>query len=398
VTSSNVIIVGAGPVGLAAAYGLARAGVEVIVLEKEAGTNNSPRAMAYLYPVLEGFERWDLLDALRAEGVRAEGMNIIDYETGEQFRQYLDAIEGLVPYPYVLQLGQDQISRILLERLGGLANTVVRYGTEMTAIKQDDDGVRVTVTGLGGPETLAAAWVIGADGASSAVRRELGLDFDGFTWSDRFVATNIRYDFAGQGLPTANWRIDPVYGAVIAQINDTGLWRFTFREDADLPVDGLEERIHRHFETALPGGGDYELVQFAPYRMHQRAAETFRVGRVLLAGDAAHATNPIGGLGLTGGFLDAFVLAEALAAVIDGRVGGSVLDAYAEKRRRVFLDIVSPQASGYKRMVFDPPAGDGKAALLAQLRLLATDIELRREDLLRARAIVTPSLLTEGER
>lgn len=396
-TTSNVIVVGAGPVGLAVAYGLARSGVEVTVLEKAAGPGSSPRAMAYLYPVLDGFARWDLLDELRAEGVLCHGMNIIDHESGEHFPQYLDAIEGLVPYPFVLQLGQDQISRILRDRLAGHDNVVVHYGAEVSAIAPDGDDVRVTVSGAGGAEILRAHWVIGADGASSAVRRELGLEFEGFTWTDRFIATNLRYDFAAHGLPAANWRIDLVYGAVIAQINNDGLWRFTFREAADLPLDDLEERIHRHLATALPGGGEYDLVQYAPYRMHQRAAETFRVGRVLLAGDAAHVTNPIGGLGLTGGFLDAFVLSEALAAVIAGSADETVLDAYAQLRRRVFLDIVSPQATAYKQMVFDPPVGREKALLLDQLRTLATDTDLRRADLLRARAIVTPSLLAEPE-
>lgn len=396
VITSSVIVVGAGPVGLANAYGLARAGVEVTVLEKDPAPMSTPRAMAYLYPALEGFARWELLDDLKAEGIRSEGMNVIDHESGEHFPQSLDAITDDVPYPYVLQLGQDQVSRILLDRLDRFDHATVRYGAEVSGLEQDDDGVRVTLVGPDGPETLSAGWVIGTDGAGSVIRRTLGLDFDGFTWDDRFVATNVRYDFAAHGLTVANWRVDPVYGAVIAQINDTGLWRFTFREDADLPVEGLEERIHQHFATGLPGGGDYELVQFAPYRMHQRAAETFRVGRVLLAGDAAHVTNPIGGLGLTGGFLDSFVLAEALAAVIAGTAEPSVLDAYAEKRRRVFLDIVSPQATEYKQMVFDPPEGEARGGLRAQLRTLSTDRALRREDLLRARAIVTPSVLTES--
>lgn len=392
-TSSDVIVVGAGPVGLAVAYGLARAGAGVTVLERAGALSESPRAMAYLYPVLDGFAAWDLLAELQAEGVHCRGMNIIDHESGEQFPQYLDAIEGLVAHPFVLQLGQDQISRILLGRLAGCGRAVVRYGAGVDAVGQDGDSVQVQISGPGGPEVLRAGWVVGADGAGSTVRAALGLEFSGFTWPDRFVATNIRYDFGAQGLPAANWRIDPVYGAVIAQINTAGLWRFTFREDAGLPLEGLEERIHRHFATALPGGGGYDLVQYAPYRMHQRAAGTFRAGRVLLAGDAAHVTNPIGGLGLTGGFLDAFVLAEALAAVITGEAAETVLDAYAQQRRQVFLDIVSPQATAYKKMVFDPPAGQAKTALLGQLRALSTNPGLRREDLLRARAIVTPSLL-----
>lgn len=394
-TSSSVIIAGAGPVGLATAFGLAKAGVDVTVLDKEHAVSTAPRAMAYLYPVLDGFERLGILDDLRAEGVHGEGMNLIDHETGEHFPQTLDAIAGLVPHPYTLHLGQDQVSRILLRHLAAHPNAEVRYGTEVTSVVPDGEDVRVAATGPDGETVLLrAGWVIGADGANSAVRESLGLGFDGFTWPDRFISTNIRYDFAAQGLRPANWRIDPVYGAVIAQITSAGLWRFTFRESDELPLDGLEERIHEHFATALPGRGEYELVQYAPYRMHQRAAGAFRVGRVLLAGDAAHITNPIGGLGLTSGFLDSFVLTEALAAVIAGTADDSVLDAYAEQRRRIFLDIVSPAATANKRMVFDPPAGEGKDALLSRLRELSRDAAERRADLLGMRAMVTPSLLT----
>ena len=186
--------------------------------------------------------------------------------------------------------------------------------------------------------------------------------------------------------------LDPVYGAVIAKINHEKLWRFTFREEGDLPAEGLEARVHEHFRTALPSG-DYELALFQQYRMHQRAADSFRVGRVLLAGDAAHITNPIGGLGLTGGFLDSFVLSEALAAVIGGSADESVLDVYAEERRRVFLEMVSPAATQNKKMLFDAHPAAEKQALLAGMRHLSTDAEARRADLLMMRGLVTPSVL-----
>ncbi|MFD0692387.1 FAD-dependent oxidoreductase [Actinomadura fibrosa] len=391
---SPVIVVGGGPVGLTTAFGLAQAGVsEVLVLDRDTAVGTAPRAMVYLFPVLEGFDRLGLLGDLQAEAVRGPGVTFLDHATGEHFPQMVDVLEGVVAHPYALHLGQDQVSRILLRRLADFPGVRVRYGTEVTGLTQDEDGVSVRVRTAEGEGTLRAAWVVGADGAGSSVRRGLGLEFEGFTWPDRFISTNVRYDFMARGLPIASWRIDQVYGAVIAQINGSGLWRFTFREAGDLPDEGLEQRIHEHFATALPGGGEYELVQFAPYRMHQRAATTFRVGRVVLAGDAAHVTNPIGALGLTGGFLDGFVLSEALAAVIAGQVDESVLDAYAEARRRVFLDRVSPRASQTKRLVFDLPPGPEKEAALAHLRHLSTDRDARREDQLAMRAMATPSLL-----
>ncbi|MFF3505528.1 FAD-dependent oxidoreductase [Streptomyces sp. NPDC003247] len=394
-TDVDVIVVGAGPVGLAVALGLARSGVSTVVLDKAGELNTAPRAMAYLHPVLPGLEALGVLDDLRKLGHEGPGINFIDHATGEHLPQNLDVLVGHFPHPYALQLGQGDVGRTLLEHTSALG-VEVRWSTEVTDVVQDDEGVTVTCAGPEGPQSVRGRWAVAADGASSTIREKLlKLPYDGFTWPDRFVSTNIHYDFAAHGLPSANWRIDGELGAIIARIDRTGLWRYTFRESADLPVEGLEERIHKHFERGL-FGGDYELVQFAPYRMHQRCADDFRHGRILLAGDAAHITNPVGGLGLTGGLLDAFVLYEALAATVRGLTSDAVLDEYAAKRRTVWTDIVSPTASGLKRLVFDTPVGEARDQALAGLRATADDPDLRRENLLAQCAIATPSVLPAG--
>ena len=246
----------------------------------------------------------------------------------------------------------------------------------------------------GTPSTLRAGWVIGADGARSAVRQALGLAFDGMTWPERFVATNVLYDFGALGYGPGNFLIDPDHGAVIARIDNDGLWRCTYCEDLTLPEETIPERMPAYFRTILPPDADMpEVVQWSPYRMHQRAAERMRDGRVLLAGDAAHATNPTGGLGLTSGMLDTFVLYDALAAVIGGAVGDEVLDRYSEERLRVFTEIASPQASEWKRLVFhsdDPARLEGD---LGMLRTVASDPDARREGFLSMQALKTPSLV-----
>jgi 3-(3-hydroxy-phenyl)propionate hydroxylase len=392
-TDPTVIVAGGGPVGLATAYGLATAGVDVTVLDKNDSVLTAPRAMAYLFFVHDGFERLGILDDLHAEAVVGDGINFIDWESGEEFHSALDAVGDDVAHPYTLHLGQDQISRILLRRLQALPNVEVRYGLEVSGVAQDDDGVTVTTIGPEGETQLRSAWLIGADGANSSVRKLVGLGFDGMTWPDRFISTNVTADLESAGLRIANWRIDPVYGAILAKINADDLWRFTFPESGDLSDEGLEDRIHEHFAVGMPGHVDYELVQFQPYRMHQRAAKTFRLGRVLLAGDAAHITNPVGGLGLTGGFLDSFVLSEALAAVIHGSIGDEVLDEYSDKRRDVFLHIASPAATANKKMLFDPHPAEAKQQLLAGLRHMSQDRVARRKDLLQMLGLITPSLL-----
>lgn len=398
-TDTDVVVVGAGPVGLATALGLARAGVRSVVLDAAAGLNTSPRAMAYLHPVLPGLDALGVLPDLKAIGLEGPGINFIDMASGEHFHQKLDVLRGVVEHPYALQLGQGDVGAVLLRHLAAYPGTEVRWDSRVTGVVNGEAGVEVTCQApAGATGTVRAKWLVAADGASSTIRELLGIPFDGFTWPDRFVSTNIRYDFTAAGLPSANWRIDAEYGAVIARIDRTNLWRYTFRESDSLPLDGLAERIHQHFKRGLYGG-DYELVQFAPYRMHQRCTDNFRHGRVVLAGDAAHVTNPVGGLGLTGGFLDAFVLYEALAAVVHGDVGDAILDVYAERRKQVWTGIVSPTASGLKQLLFDPPPpGPAREQALAGLRATAHNDDLRREELIRQGAIATPSILPEGRK
>lgn len=393
-SKTSVTVAGAGPVGLATALGLARAGVDVTVLEKDADPAGGPRALAYLYPVLEEFERLGVLEDLEARGVRSESANIIDHESGEHFPLTFEPLHGVVRHPYTLHLAQNRVSEVLLAHLSELDNVDIRRGATVVDVVQDDDGVDVRTIGSDGGGWVRSRWLVGADGAGSAVRRTVGLYLHGTTWPNRFIAANIRHDFEADGFHAANQCLDWTYGAVITKTDEDGLWRYTYRESGGERAERLPRRIREHLERALPEVGAHGLVQHSSYRMHQRVADTFRAGRVLLAGDAAHITNPIGGLGLNAGFLDASVLAEALAAVVHGTAGDAALDAYADERRSVFLDVVSPEAIRTKEMVFDPPTGEERVALLDELRELVRNPDKRRDHLLRTQQMVTPSLVT----
>jgi 3-(3-hydroxy-phenyl)propionate hydroxylase/6-hydroxy-3-succinoylpyridine 3-monooxygenase len=168
----------------------------------------------------------------------------------------------------------------------------------------------------GGPEELRAKWMIGADGAGSTVRQQLGLAFEGMTWPERFIATNVFFDFERYGYARSTFLIDDQHGAVIALIDRSGLWRCTYMEDSTVPEESFLERLPAVYRAILPGADDYKVDRASPYRMHQRSATRYRVGRVVLAGDAAHATNPTGGLGLTTGLFDSFALYPVLTAII----------------------------------------------------------------------------------
>jgi len=390
----DVIVVGGGPTGFVTALGLAQAGVDVCLIEAEDTINDSPRACVYHWSMLDGLERLGIREEAERIGYTKDDYLWFVKKTRERLPYDLKVLSAVTRFPYNIQLGQERLAQICRDRLAAMPNAEVRFSTPLTTLAQDDDSVRVRVEGPDGVEYLQAKYLVGADGAGSLVRKTVGLSFDGMTWPERFVATNVLYDFGALGYGPGNFLIDPDHGAVIARIDNEGLWRCTYCEDLSLPEETIPERMPAYFRTILPPEADMpEVVQWSPYRMHQRAAERMRDGRVLLAGDAAHATNPTGGLGLTSGMLDTFVLYDALAAVIGGAVGAEVLDRYSEERLRVFTEIASPQASEWKRLVFHSDDAERLEGDLGMLRTVAADADARRTGFLSMQALKTPSLV-----
>ena len=390
----DVIIVGGGPVGFINALGLAQAGVRVTVIEAEPQIINSPRAAVYFWSVLEGLERLGILQEAEAAGVRKQDYTYLVKRTGERVVYSLQILQGRTPYPYNLHLGQHRLADIAMRRLQTLSNATIRFGTRLQGLFQDAEGVTLSV--VTGRETaeLRARWVIGADGAASTVRRLLGLSFDGMTWAERFVATNVYYDFERHGYSRSTLVIDDRFGAVIAILNNDGLWRCTYMEDATLPEEAFLERLPAAYESILPGKGSYQLERASPYRMHQRSAQQYRVGRVVLTGDAAHVTNPTGGLGLTSGLFDSYALYPALTAVILQGADDQVLDRYAAARRDTFINQVSPQATANKQLIFHANGGGLRLEqALAGLRRLAADPEFLYQRLMFTKTLETPPLL-----
>ena len=388
----DVIVVGGGPTGFVTALGLAQAGVDVCLIEAGAAIISSPRACVYHWSMLDGLERLGIREEAEQAGYTKDDYLWLVKKTGERLAYDLKVLASVTPFPYNIQLGQDRLAEICLARLEAMPNAMVHWRTPFTGLTQDGDGVTVRAAGPEGAVELRARWVIGADGAGSAVRKALGLAFDGMTWPERFVATNLRHDFESGGYWQSTMVVDDQWGAVIVKITRDGLWRCTFMEDAALPEESYLERIPEAYRHLLPGEGGYELDQASPYKMHQRCAASFRKGRVLLAGDAAHVTNPTGGFGLTTGLFDAFALWPTLAAVVLEGADPALLDVWADERRAIFLDRTSPQACAYKDFVFHACGGGAKLEeRLEGMRAMVRDPEVRLQRLMFTKGLETTS-------
>ncbi|MBX5459843.1 MAG: FAD-dependent monooxygenase [Steroidobacteraceae bacterium] len=378
----GVVVSGAGPVGLVTAMKLARAGIRVVVVDSEPFIRNEPRAAVYHSPVVERFDRLGLLEDLRQIGVLKQAYHYwsIDHTLLGHFTFDVLRPEDTA-YPFNLHLGQPALAEVILRHLLRVPGAEVRWNTRVVGVTQNDESVTATVETAEGPKQIRARWLIGADGAHSGVRRALNLKLEGVTWPEWFVATNVRFDFTKHGYGQSNAVLDPEHWAIIPIIDQTGLWRCTYREDGHLSEDEARRLVPERYALFAPGLADCTPEAVSPYRVHDRCLETFRIGRVLMAGDAAHLINPIGGLGLTGGLLDALSLADALIAVIEGRRREHVLDAWAQERRRVFLEVTAPTAKENRRRLSerDPARRQADAE---RLRRLTNDPELARQALL----------------
>ena len=388
----DAIVVGGGPTGFLTALGLAQAGSKVLLIEAEDAVIDSPRAAVYHWSTLDGLERLGIREEAERTGFAKQDYLWLVRKTGERIEYDLSVLEGRTAFPYNIHLGQDRLAQIACDRLARMANAEIRFGTTLTALAQDEDSVRIRIEGPEGPQFLAARYLVGADGAGSMVRKGLGQAFEGMTWPERFVATNVYHDFESADYGLTTMVIDDEWGAVIVKIARDGLWRCTYMEDASLPERTFLERVPAAYEHLLPGEGGYRLDRAAPYRMHQRCAETFRKGRAVLVGDAAHVTNPTGGLGLTGGLFDAFALWPTLAAVLLDGADPALLDRWAEDRRRIYLEKTNPQAIANKRLVFHACGGGAELeAALDGLRAMAADPDVRLQRLMFVKSLETPS-------
>lgn len=333
-TTTDVLIVGAGPVGLTAAIVLIQHGHDVTVVDRQAEGANTSRA-AVIHPhTLELLEPYGVVGDLVARGVHTPTFTIRDRD------DLLIAVPfSQLPtrYPYTLMISQSDTEAFLLGRLEELGGKVIRPASVIGIHQSADRAIATFADG----QQIRARYLIGADGMHSTVRDQAGIAFTGGTYGESFALADVRLS-GGVPADEVILYFSPAGLVVVAPLPD-GMYRIvaTVNEAPQHPdIAFVQSLLDERGPEALPAVVE-EIVWGSRFRVHHRVADAFRVDRILLAGDAAHVHSPAGGQGMNLGIEDAVVLGERLSQVLDAGGDEALLDDYAATRRQTARGVVS---------------------------------------------------------
>jgi 3-(3-hydroxy-phenyl)propionate hydroxylase len=385
-----VLVVGAGPVGLVAATALAEQGIPVTIIEAERDLPDGLRASTFHPPTLDMLDRFGVSQTLVDQGLICPQWQFRDRRDGPVATFDLTLLQDETNHPYRLQCEQWRLTRLLRDRLQSNPDVNFVYDARAVDATQDADGVTLIIERADGSrESLAGSWLIGADGARSAIRKAVKIGFEGQTIPELYLtlSTTFAYHEAIPDLTSIAYISDPDEWFVL--LRTASLWRLLLPTDANEPEDVMlsEARIQERMQQVFPKSGDYEIRHRTAYRVNERVADHYIAGRVLLAGDAAHVNNPLGGMGMNGGIHDAFNLAEKLVAVWEGG-DAALLGRYERQRRKVAVDVVQQQALRNRATLNqrDPAI---RRASLDDLRATAEDAARHKDYLMRTSMIAS---------
>jgi 3-(3-hydroxy-phenyl)propionate hydroxylase len=391
VLKNPIIIAGAGPVGITLADKLSFHGIPVIVLEKSDAPNKEWRASTFHAGTLELLEETGVTEELIARGIKAEKVQYRDRKNGIYAEFDFTLLKDETKYPYRLQLSQATYVQVVYERIKSRPEVDVRFQAEVVDYLQDDNGVTVTIKTPNGLETLRTPYLVGTDGGRSTVRKKLGVKFDGYTHEERWllVGTPVPFDQYIPDLAMVNYISDPEEFLFILRVPEA--WRFLYPVPANVSDEvALDpERIQQTMQKALKTTDRFPIVENTIYKIHQRVAEKFYKGRVVLAGDAAHLNSPMGGLGLNSGIHDATDLSKRLIRIInEGADHEAELEKYSEVRQTVAVEYVKEISEKNTRVVKEKDA-DYRLQLQKDMNKLATDPITAKQWLLRSAMIAS---------
>jgi 3-(3-hydroxy-phenyl)propionate hydroxylase len=328
-----VVVVGAGPIGLATAIDLARQQIPVIMLDDDNRLSNGSRAICFAKRTLEIFDRLGCGDPMVKKGV---SWNVGRVFMGDEQVYAFDLLpEQGHERPAFINLQQYYVEGYLQERAQELPLLDQRWSSKVTGLTQDADGVTLTVSAPDGEYVLQAEYVVAADGGKSAIRNFLGLESKGRVFKDRFLIADVKMTAE---FPTERWFwFDPPFHrgqSVLLHRQPDDVWRIDFQLgwDADPVAEREPERVIPRIRALLGQDTDFTLEWVSIYTFCCLRMDKFRHGRVLFAGDSAHGVSPFGARGANSGVQDADNLAWKLRLVLQGKAPDRLLDTYASER------------------------------------------------------------------
>ncbi len=385
-----ILIIGGGPVGLTLALYLAQHDVRSVLIEQfneRDFIEQDPRAGSIHPATLEMLDSLGLSERMHQRGLIAATFQYWDRQTDTMFAEFDHAVlKDDTRFPYVLQCERTKMIDEAMQLLRGYTQCDIRMSTTFESFTQDADGVTATVTNAAGErQDIRGSFIVSCEGGRSIVRKTLDIEFDGYTYPERTLTVAVAYDFdKHHGYSYRNYISDPGQWSNLFKWTQPERWRVHFPTNIDDDPDKMlsDAHIEDQLQRFLPNSQKFEVVHRTLYTVHQRVAASFRGGRAILAGDAAHINSPIGGMGLNSGVHDAMNLGEKLVRIANGQDALDVLDRYTRQRRHVAVNHTKAQTERNKRVLMETDPAVRKQNH-DNLKRAASDAKRMRETLLR---------------
>jgi 3-(3-hydroxy-phenyl)propionate hydroxylase len=349
----HVIITGAGPVGCVSALILAKAGIHVTLLEAESDLPLDMRASTFHPPTLDMLDDLGVVEEVINQGLITPQFQYRDRQEGLIAEFDMTAVSEFTKHPYRVQAEQYKLTRIISDILSAYPHVEQKFGSRAASLDQDDSSVTVHFETPDGPQSVSADYLMSCDGSRSFARKSLNIGFPGFTYPELFMVVSTTDDITKivPDMCSVAYITDPQEWCAVIRAPE--MWRFLIPTDPNmaeaelLDIEYLESRI----QGFAPKKKKYTISHSTLYPVNQRVAETYRKGRVLLAGDAAHVNNPLGGMGMNGGVHDGVNVSEKLVQILNEGASDNLLDLYDRQRRPIAVEYVQAHSIRNKKIM-----------------------------------------------
>ena len=375
---TSVAVVGAGPVGTSMALALLREGFEVLLFEKETQLPADPRAATLQPPTLEMLVALGSGDEIIAKGFKAPEFQFHDRGSDDIVAEYdYGYLADETAYPYAVQCEQFKVADTNAAFIETLQAGTLHLATQVIGFVQNESGVTLDVQDVEGKRQHRVDYLVGCDGGRSSIRKGLGIEFEGFTYEERFLVLTTPHDFFQRSFRIRNYVLNPIQWCALFKVphqGPPGLWRTVFPANTDDAVDPVsDEYVRAQIQGLEPELGLDDIVHRNIYKVNQRVAARFHSGRVFVAGDAAHVNNPLGGLGMNSGIHDAVNLTKKLVLAREHPdAAESLFAAYTTERRGIATAYVQAQTIQNKKRL-EARTPEQRTAAMAELRATAAD-------------------------